>query len=389
MDLSAEQQAIFDGKEGPELQLCMATLVRYGQAFDAQRLVPIKSAHLTGSFAIATFKGYYELLGRLVDAGLKFSVPTTVNPRPGYDYSLQNKLVAFRKQQEHEERLAKLGVTPNYSCVCYMRSNVPEFGDILGWAESSAVVFANSVIGARTNRNSIMVDICMAILGLTPEFGLLFDENRKGNLLVKLDVDEMDDDAVGYLIGQRVVDKIPVLTHYPFDKVQLKNLGATMAAAGGIGMYHVEGVTPECPNLDAVFSDEPEEVLTITQKDIDGLRLAKPKQEETGLVVFGCPQMTLEEVAQVAPHFVGKKVKRRTLFHMVPHDYDELLQSPLHQELVDSGVEIFAHCPLAALTVRFGNSKNVLTNSGKLHYYLQGGEYGNLDDMLRIAGVKD
>lgn len=388
MELTAEQQAILDGKEGPELQLCMKTLHRYGQAFDAQRLVPIKSAHLTGSFAIATFKGYYELLDRLVKAGLKFSVPTTVNPRPGYDYSLQNKLVAFRKQQEHEERLAKLGVTPNYSCVCYMRSNVPEFGDILGWAESSAVVFANSVIGARTNRNSIMVDICMAILGLTPEFGLLFDEHRKGNLLVKLDIDEMDDDAVGFIIGQKVVDKVPVLTHYPFDKVQLKNLGATMAAAGGIGMFHVEGVTPECPSLDAVFDDEPQEVLTITQKDIDGLRLAKPKQEETGLVVFGCPQMTLEEVEQVAPHFVGKKVKRRTLFHIVPNDYEDLLQSPLHQQLLDAGVELFAHCPLAGLTVRFGKDKNVLTNSGKLHYYLQGGEYGNLDDMLRIAGVK-
>jgi hypothetical protein len=389
MDLTDEQRALLDGAEGPEMAHAIQTLVRYGEAFDAPRLVPIKSAHLTGSFAISTYTGYYELLDKLVQAGIKVKVPTTINPRPGYDFSMQNKLVAFRKQKHHEAQLAKLGVTGNYSCVCYHKSNVPEFGDILGWAESSAVVYANSVAGARTNRNSIMVDVCMAVTGLTPEFGLLWDENRRGNVLVKLDIEEMDDDAVGFLVGQKIIDKVPVLTHHPFDKVQLKNMGATMAAAGGIGMYHVEGVTPECPNLDAVFDDDPEEVITITQKDIDGLRLDRPKQENSGMVVFGCPQMTLDEVKDVGQHFVGKKVKRRTLFHIVPTDYEELTQLPLHQQLQDAGVELFSHCPLAGLTVRLSpKNKHILTNSGKLHYYLEGGEYGNLDDMLQIAGVK-
>lgn len=389
MDLTDEQRRILDGADGPEMQHALRTLVRYGEAFDAPRLVPIKSAHLTGSFAISTYTGYYELLDRLVQAGVKVKVPTTINPRPGYDFSMQNKLVAFRKQKHHEAQLAKLGVTGNYSCVCYHKSNVPEFGDILGWAESSAVVYANSVAGARTNRNSIMVDVCMAVTGLTPEFGLLWDENRKGDVLVKLDIDEMDDDAVGFIVGQSIVDKVPVLTHHPFDKVQLKNLGATMAAAGGVGMFHVEGVTPECPNLDAVFDDKPQEVITITQQDIDNLRLARPKQEKSGMVVFGCPQMTIEEVKDVGQHFVGKKVKRRTLFHIVPVDYEELKQLPLHQQLLDAGVELFSHCPLAGLTVRLSpKNRQVLTNSGKLHYYLEGGEYGNLDDMLHIAGVK-
>jgi len=389
MELTPEQQAIRDGRDGPEMQHAIETLIRYGEAFDAPRLVPIKSAHLTGSFAISAYSGYYELLDRLVAAGIKVKVPTTLNPRPGYDYSMPNKLVAFRKQKHHEAQLAKLGVNANYSCVCYHQSNVPEFGDILGWAESSAVIYANSVIGARSNRNSIMVDVCMAVTGLTPEFGLLFDENRKGDVLIKLDVEEMDDDALGYLVGERLIDKIPVFTHYPFDKAQLKNLGATMAAAGGVAMYHVEGVTPECPSLDAVFNDEPDEVITITQKDLDSLRLDKPKQEDTGVVVFGCPQMTLEEAQQVGQHFVGKKVKRRTLFHMVPHDYEALQQTPLFEQLIEAGVEIYNHCPLAALSIRLKSSeKQVLTNSGKLHYYLEGGEYGNLDDMLQIAGVK-
>lgn len=389
MDLTADQQAILNGAEGPEMALAMKTLVRYGESFDAQRLVPIKSAHLTGSFAISTYTGYYELLAKLVDAGVKVKVPTTINPRPGYDFSMQNRLIAFRKQKHHEDQLAKLGVTGNYSCVSYHTANVPEFGDILGWAESSAVVYANSVVGARSNRNSIMVDVCMAVTGLTPEFGLLFDEHRKGNVLIKLDIEDMDDDAVGFIIGQALVDKVPVLTHYPFDKVQLKNLGATMAAAGGVGLYHVVGVTPECPSLDAVFDKDPEQIITITQKDIDAIRWDRQKQGTAGMVVFGCPQMTLDEVKQVGQHFVGKTVTKRTLFHIVPSDFEELRALPLHDQLVQAGVELFTHCPLAGLTVRLTpKNKHVLTNSGKLHYYLEGGEYGNLDDMLRVAGVK-
>lgn len=390
MEVTSEQQAILDGSEGPEMASAMRTLVRYGETFNAPRLVAIKSAHLSGSFAIASFSGYYELLDKLVHTGVKVKVLTTLNPRPGYDYSMQNRLIAFRKQKEHEDRLAKLGVTPNYSCVSYMSANVPKFGDVLGWSESSAVIYANSVIGARTNRNSIMVDVCMAVTGLTPEFGLLYDQNRRGEVLVKLDIDEMDDDALGFVIGRRVVDRIPVLTHYPFNGVQLKNLGAAMAASGGIGMFHVEGLTPECPSLDAVFDAGPVETITITQRDIDAVRLDRPSQAKAEMVVFGCPQMTLDEVKQVGKYFVGKRVKKKTLFHIVPGDYEELCELPLHDQLVEAGVELHSHCPLAGLTVRLSPEKKqqVLTNSGKLHYYLTGAGYGNLDDVLAAAGVR-
>lgn len=370
------------------MALALKTLVRYGESFGAARLVPIVSAHLTGSFAIATYSGYYELLDRLVKAGIRVKVPTTINPRPGYDFSLPNKLVAFRKQKRHEAQLAKLGVTGNYSCVCYHEANVPKFGDIVGWAESSAVVYANSVLGARSNRNSIMVDVCMAITGLTPEFGLLLPENRKGKVRIKLDIEHMDDDALGYLVGQKLISKTPVFDYYPFDKTQLKNLGATMAAAGGIGLFHVVGVTPEAPTLEAVFDHEPDDILTVTQRDLDALRLERRQQDQAGLVVFGCPQMTLDEVKDVGQHFVGKQVSRRTLFHIVPADYERLQRLPLHDQLIEAGVELFGHCPLAGLTVRLKpGDQQVLTSSGKLHYYLQGADYGNVADLLRVAGV--
>ncbi len=387
MELRPEQEAMLAGAEGPELQLALKTLVQYGEAFAAPRLVPIKSAHLAGSFAISVYSGYYELLDRLVDAGVRVKVPTTLNPHPGYDFSRLNQLITFRRQPHHERQAERLGVTLNFSCVCYHEANVPEFGDILGWAESSAVAYANSVVGARTNRHSIMIDVCMAITGLTPEFGLLLDAHRKGDVLVKLDVDEMDCCAVGYLVGQRVLSANPVLTHHPFDKTDLKNMGAAMAASGGVGLFHVEGVTPEAARLEDVFDDEPRETITITQKDIDGLRLERGRQDEADLVAFGCPQMTLDEVQERGAHFVGKKVSRRVLFHVVPADLERLKALPLYQDLIDAGVELYDHCPLAGFSLRLGN-KAILSSSGKLRYYLNGCDYGSPDDVLRVAGVR-
>lgn len=388
MELTQDQQAILDGCEGPVMSNCLRTLVEYGRAFDAPRLVPIRSAHLTGSFKIFFYTAYYEIVRQLVEAGIRVKVPTTLNPRPGYDYAPQNRIV-FRSQKWHEEQLEALGVTPNYSCVCYHSANVPEFGDVLGWAESSAIIYANSVIGARSNRNSIMVDICQAVTGLTPEFGYLFDENRRGQVLVRLDIDEMDAPALGFLVGQIAVDRNPVLTHYPFSNAELKNMGAAMASSGGVTMFGVEGLTPEAPDLDTAFGGrEPAETVTITQKDIDGVRAERSARHGAEQIVFGCPQMTLEEVTEISRHFVGKRVARPVSFHVMPDAADAFSETDLYQEVLNAGVHVHRHCPLAGLSLRIGlGKKDVLTPSGKLYYYLEGARYGNLDDVLREAGV--
>lgn len=388
MQLTPQQQAWLNGERGPEFARCVQTLVEYGQAFGAKRLVPIISAHLTGSFKIATFKAYYEVVEKLVAAGLKVAVPTTANPRPGYDFSLQNRLV-LRGQRQHEANLEALGVSPNYSCVCYHQANVPRFGDILGWAESSAIIYANSVIGARSNRNSILVDICQAITGLTPEFGFLLNPNRVGKIRVKLNIDVMDAAALGFVLGQRCVDKTPVLDHYPFNKTELKNMGAAMAASGSLSLFHVLGLTPEAPDEYTAFQGRsPEQTITISQTDLTEVRAHQRLQQQSKVIAFGCPQMTLDEALHTGQYFVGKKVKKRTLFHMVPSDLRQLEQLPLHQQLLDAGVELHEHCPLAGLSVRVGlGSQQVLTNSGKLYYYLDGTEYGDLNELLRVCGV--
>ena len=381
MKLGPEQQAALN--RGGAESLALKTLVAYGEAFGARRLVPVHSAHLAGSFGILAFSTYLKILDQLVAEGARVKVKTTLNPRPGYEQNLINR-ITFKNQKKLERNLEAIGVTPNFSCVCYEGANVPGPGDRLGWAESSAVQYANSVLGARTNRNSLVIDLCSAVTGLTPEFGYLLDENRRGRLLVKLAIDHMDPSALGFIIGKKAVGRVPVLEHHDFSKVGLKNLGGSMASSGAVALFHVEGVTPEAPDMQAVFDGEPGETITITQKDLDGLRFEDP--HEADMVVFGCPQMTLDEALELAPHFAGRRVKKPTWFCMVPAAREKFKDTREHDAVRSAGVEINCWCPLAALSVRLGR-KTVLTNSGKLYYYLAGTEYGNRQDCLRACGV--
>ncbi len=383
MNLEPEQESVLKGESGPAMAKAMKTLVEYGKAFGASGLVPVKSGHLAGSFGIITYKAYYNILDRLVRDGVGVKVPTTVNPRPGADLNLVNRVV-FSKQKKLERLFEALGVTPNYSCACYEGPNRPEKGDVVAWAESSAVQFANSALGARTNRHSLLIDICSAVTGLTPEFGYLLDENRKGQVLVKVEDKSIDPSGLGFLVGKAVVDKAPVIEHIDVDWPGLKNMGGAMAAAGGVALFHVEGLTPEAPDLKSVFDGEPPETMTVTRADYDELR--KRGAEKTDLVVFGCPQMTYEEAIRLAERFSGKLSKKPVWFCMIPEHKERFLKTDLYAKAFEAGVKVYDHCPLAALTVRVGN-KNILSSSGKLYYYLEGAEYGSDEDCLRACGV--
>jgi predicted aconitase len=246
------------------------------------------------------------------------------------------------------------------------------------------VQYANSVIGARTNRNSILIDLCCSVTGCAPEFGYLLDENRRGQMLVRLKINEMDAAGLGFLLGQKIVDKVPVIEHYDFSTVELKNMGGAMAASGGVALFHVEGLTPEAPDLKSVFDGEPETTITITQKDLDDLRSRKP--DAATAVVFGCPQLTYEEAVELGRAFAGKRTKLPTWFCMIPEAMERLKETDLYSRIIEAGVKVATFCPLAAFTVRLGN-KHILTSSGKAYYYLSGTEYGTVKDCLRACGI--
>jgi predicted aconitase len=382
--LEPDQEALLRGQSGKALARAIETLVIYGEAFGARRLVPIKSGHPAGTFGAPTFKAYFAVLAHMVSDGVRCQVPTTVNPRPGRELSLLTRLV-LGKQRWLESTLEALGATPNYSCVCYEEANVPSRGEVVGWAESSAVQFANSVLGARSNRNSILIDVCSAVTGFTPEFGYLLDENRRGQVLVKLEIEKMDAAALGFVIGRRVVDKVPVILHHDFTWNELKNMGGAMAAAGAVALFHVEGLTPEAPDLETVFDGRPQRTITVTQGDLDEMRAADP--ERSDIVVFGCPQLTLDEALHLAGRFSGAKVRKPTFFCLVPKARRRFETTEACQRLRQAGVRVTDCCPVAAFSVRLG-AKRVLTPSAKCFYYLAGSVYGNEDDCLRACGAE-
>ena len=272
MILTQEQQAILDGQKGETLAKVMKTLVMYGDAFEAEKLVPITSKynHLVTSFGLKVMAPVYDLMQTLLDAGVASEQQFSVDPRPidkNVPANILQKLVfnkfMYTKQDFYEEQLQRLGLMNKnaFSCTCYMDEvgNKPQKGDILSWAESSAVVYANSVLGARCNRNSGIIDIMGSIVGYVPYFGLLTDEGRKATWIIKVNTTKKPEaQLLGSAIGMKVMEDVPNVLG--LDKwigtelndeacSYLKDFGAATASNGAVGLYHIENLTPEAKEL--------------------------------------------------------------------------------------------------------------------------------------------
>ena len=272
MNLTQEEQEILNGSQGETMAKIMKTVVEFGDIFGAKKLIPIThEGHLVTSFGIGLIKPLFSIMDEIIDAGIKSKVPFTVDPRP-IDYKnvkcgLLNKLIfskiMYSQQKRYEEQLKKIGLRGenDFTCTCYLDevNNIPKYGDILCWAESSAVVYANSVLGARCNRNSGMLDIFSAILGKVPEFGLLTDEGRKADWIIELKTTKLPEAQIlGSAIGLKVMEDVPYvigldkyLGNELNDNAQsyLKDFGAATASNGAVGLYHIDGLTPEAVKL--------------------------------------------------------------------------------------------------------------------------------------------
>ena len=268
MYLTPEQQAILDGSKGEVMAKVMKTLVMYGDTFGADKMVPVTSKynHLVTSFGLKMMVPVFELMQQLIDAGAVSTQPFSVDPRP-VDKNvpanvLQNVIfnkIMYAKQADYEEQLKALGLMNEdaFSCACYLdqMGNKPEKGEILSWAESSAVVYANSVLGARCNRNSGIMDIMGSIAGCVPHFGLLTDEGRKATWIVKVQTTKKPEaQLLGSAIGMKVMEDVPYITGMTKwlgtelndeNCAYLKDFGAATASNGAVGLYHIENLTPE------------------------------------------------------------------------------------------------------------------------------------------------
>lgn len=312
MYLTPDEEKLMNGERGPTYQKAIEILAALGDIYGADRLIPIKSTQIAGVS--------YKTIG---DAGLewisdlkgKVVVPSILNPA-GMDLECWREMGISEefahKQQEIIRAYEALGVKTECSCTPYnIFDDLAGFGDHVAWSESSAISYANSVIGARTNREGGPSALSAALIGKTPNFGFHLDENRVPviSILVEPELHDSDYGALGYIVGAMIGDKVPIfnLKSRP-TKDDLKSLGAAMAASGAVALYHVRDVTPEADKY-----ENPPEKITIEEKQIQEIYKTPPAgYVEPDLIAFGCPHSSVPELEQLAHLLDGKKVKKET-----------------------------------------------------------------------------
>jgi len=326
MQLTAEQRAVLEGARGPYLAQCMRWLVEWGQVMGARRLIPVTNTHVLLPAPNLMARGASERTIETYVGGLKQAC--SYRTAPGCLCTVHTLFLTMdeldvpentpgevRRQREVAELAAKAGFINTYTCTPYLAGNVPLQGEICAWTESSAVVYANSILGARTTRHGNESAIAASLLGVVPEFGVLLDEGRKGTLRVEVSAhldSPTDWGALGYFAGKLAGLGIPVFHGVPRPtQDDARQLCAALATSGGVSMCHIVGVTPEAPTLEAAFrGDVPAESATFTDETLRQTYAALRNHtgEEIDSVILGCPHASLGEIAAYAALLEGRRV---------------------------------------------------------------------------------
>ena len=421
MQLTPQQQALLDGAQGETMAKVVKTLVMYGDTFGAQRMVPVTSqyGHTVISFGLAVMKPVYDLYDRLIEAGLTSGQKFTADPRP-LDKNVPTSLledIVFRKimytqQARYEEQLRKLGITDDsgYTCTCYLDQvgNKPAKGDILSWAESSAVVYANSVLGARCNRNSGMLELMGSIAGFVPEFGLLTDEGRKAHWLVEVKCTRRPEaQLLGSAIGMKVMEDVPYVrgldtwlgTELTDEAcAYLKDFGAATASNGAVGLYHIENLTPEAREQGESLLREGYQTYVIDDAELERVKTAYPviwkdPNAKPELCFVGCPHLTLEQLRDWTEKLSDAlrqqgrlTVAVPTVFTAAPAVLKAFENTVEGYKLQSMGVILSYICPLMYMNNPLCKKKAVITSSNKLRTYTSARYYTDAEILDILAG---
>jgi len=390
MQLDKYDQALLDGEHGETKQKMMEILVGLGKMYDAERLIEVKNVQVSGASYKTIGDSGIEWLNSLEG---KAVVPSFLNPigipRTGWDiFDISQDFVA--KQQLVTNAYIRLGIRPTCTCTPYYFTLI-ERGDHLAWAESSAVIYANSVLGARTNREGGPSALASALTGKTPEYGLHIVKNRLPTIEFCLANPEdaklwteAEYGAFGIIAGAIAGNKIPLIKGIRPKSDMLKAMGAAMAASGAVALFHVEDITPEArfPFFKKNFEEQEREVVTIETAEIHELF----SNVIPDAVAIGCPHLSENEVLQLATLLDGKRV-------IMPfYVFAAAEQVANHHDLFDkigkSGALIVPDTCMIVSPILEG--KTVMTNSGKAFTYLPGmcnatPRLGTLEDCVKVA----
>ena len=420
MFITDEQQAILNGSKGETMAKVMKTLVMYGDTFGADKLVPVTSQynHLVTSFGLKMMKPVFSLMQQLIDAGAVSGQKFSVDPRP-VDKKvpanfLQNFIfnkIMYATQDSYEQQLQELGLMNDeaFTCACYLDQvgNKPQKGDVLSWAESSAVVYANSVLGARCNRNSGIMDIMGSIAGFVPNFGLLTDEGRQATWIIKVETTKKPEaQLLGSAIGMKVMEDVPYIIG--LDRwlgseltdetcAYLKDFGAATASNGAVGLYHIDNLTPEAKELGEKLINEGAKVYVIDDKELQQVQdnypvIWKNPNAKPKLCFIGCPHMSLQQLISWTEQVEAglkesgkKKVCIPTVFTTAPAVKKAFEETEYAQRLKKTGVILSYICPLMYMNNPLCGSMPVITCSNKLRTYTSARYYTEAEILQKIT----
>lgn len=385
--LTENDQAMLRGKHGPAVKMAMSILARMAEVAGARELLDITGAHIDSTVYIGD--AGLEFAEKLASLGAKVAVPTSLNVSGLDEHHWKEWAVpSLWAQQAHRQMVAyqSMGTTPTWTCAPYQTDMKPKFGQQIAWGESNAIVFANSVIGARTERYPDLFDICCAITGRAPAIGLHLKENRAGQLLFRLvgvpeQLQASDDfyPVLGSLIGKMTLDKIPVIdgmTVRP-DEDQLKAFGAGAASSGGVAMFHMVGITPEAPTLTEAFQgNSPSQTVEVTMEMLRESRreLTHTDDDSLHLVVLGSPHFSLAEYKRLAPMVAGRKKHPQVKFLVTSSRAMTQLakQAGFLEAIEDFGAQVTVDTCILTSPMLPEEIQNLMTNSAKFAYYSPG-----------------
>jgi hypothetical protein len=393
------------GDHGPATKMAMSILVRMAEVAGAEELLSISGAHIDSTVYIGD--AGLEFAERLASLGAKVCVPTTLNVSGLDEHHWQEWAVPSEwARQAYRQMIAYqgMGTIPTWTCAPYQLETKPSFGQQIAWGESNAIVFANSVIGARTERYPDLFDICCAITGRAPAIGLHLTENRAGQILFRLvdvpaSLQRRDDfyPVLGNLIGKLSLDKIPVIEGMEVipSEDQLKALGAGAASSGGVALFHMIGVTPEAPTLESAFQGRhPAQTIEVTMNVLRESRreLTHTNSRELHMVVLGSPHFSLAEFAQLAPLIRGKRKHPDVKFLVTSSRAMTQLagKAGFLKDLEAFGAQLTVDTCILTSPMLPAEIKYLMTNSAKFAYYSPGllGKqisFGSLADCVQSA----
>ena len=388
MKLTAKEEKMLSGFYGRAVQKAIEILVALGKIYQAEKMIPVKSVQIAGVSYKTMGEAGLEFVKEFSKMGAKVRVPTFINPA-GMDRERWREMGVpewfAKKQIELMDAYESMGITPTYTCAPYHIGIRPKLGEHIAWSESNAVSFANSVLGARTNREGGPSALASAITGLTPYYGLHLEKNRLASYLIKVRAKiktPFQYGALGALVGKMVKGKIPAFEGLEKpNEIKMKYLGAAMAASGSVALYYVKGGTPEWELA------KKHEVIEVTKEMIDKVIGKMNETSNPEIVTIGCPHASLEEIEEVANLIKKGKMKKVWVFS-ARKIIEEARKKGLVKTIEKAGGKVFADtCMVVAPLYEMG-IRSVGVNSGKAAKYLpsfnkQKIEYGPMKKLLK------